>query len=414
MYVEQGCVLNLEGANLAENNNSASEVNSSFADLLSETKSDDLLKQQQDNINSVNNTLIQVPPALYYPTQLINNEIKPTENLGLYNSGNSLSVDLVELNTNDIDYVKQNLDYQLKQSESMIISKPLTDLNQTQELQLTQNPEVDEEVSNNSQIMLSKIVSETINPSLTSEKIDLKKESDNYAVEPQVDSDNKIDKLPPFMLATDNILKEITPNPIPNGVLDESQIKELKQNSLLPVNNEPNNLVKFEDHTNIELINPNRPALAQDHEFKSFFDSVQKQNETLSTESVWNKPAEPEIIVDNASNKITLHMKQAHIGDITAKIEVVNKESIVTLIADSSDAKNMLQNHVGQLKELFEQSNVLLAQTNIEQKFPDKNNKDHQQESPVSKLEQTGDKEVGELELQRKTRRINSLLDTYA
>ncbi|MFI4963404.1 MAG: flagellar hook-length control protein FliK [Legionellales bacterium] len=112
--------------------------------------------------------------------------------------------------------------------------------------------------------------------------------------------------------------------------------------------------------------------------------------------------------------KLTLHMNQGDLGEITANIEVVNKQSAITFITDTSEAKHMLQDHLVQLRETFNKADLNLTQTHIEQQLNQQHEKRQQEQTPYPNA--TGSlNHVGKKMLKEETELRNiSVLDTYA
>lgn len=127
---------------------------------------------------------------------------------------------------------------------------------------------------------------------------------------------------------------------------------------------------------------------------------------------------ETENVDKNLSGNITLHFNNdQNIGNITAKIQMINKESVVTFITETSETKQLLLNHVAHLKEIFNESNISLGQTHIEQQNQQqKQDRSHQQHHTPEffDVETLINKEKSTNALQQTNKSIHSLLDTFA
>ncbi len=83
---------------------------------------------------------------------------------------------------------------------------------------------------------------------------------------------------------------------------------------------------------------------------------------------------EPKFTVDQSGNKASLRIHQKDIGEITAKIEMNQHSSSVTLIAENAEAKQMIQGQLSQLKAIFNDSNLTLTQASVEEQSSQQDN----------------------------------------
>lgn len=75
----------------------------------------------------------------------------------------------------------------------------------------------------------------------------------------------------------------------------------------------------------------------------------------------------PRFSVDISGDKAYLKMQQGQLGEVRAKIEIHHHQSSVTLIVDNNELKQMVQNQLPQLKQLFADAEMVLVQANVEE-----------------------------------------------
>lgn len=139
------------------------------------------------------------------------------------------------------------------------------------------------------------------------------------------------------------------------------------------------------------------------------------QTASQEVNASWEVHTEALGSLEKIPDKLTLHVNQAELGDITAKIEIIDKQSTVTFITENNETKQILQNNLMDLKERFTHADLQLTQTSIEQQFNQQQEKKQQGESPyahpvVDSLKTTHKKMVKE----DSDRSHLSVLDTYA
>ncbi len=114
-----------------------------------------------------------------------------------------------------------------------------------------------------------------------------------------------------------------------------------------------------------------------------------------------------------AAQKASLRIHQEGLGQINVKIEMNHQQSSVTLVAESNEAKQVMQAHLPQLKQFFSDANLHLAHANIEQRASQDQSpqqKDQQQPTPFSG---GATAELIEVSENATRRRSQSLIDAY-
>lgn len=128
---------------------------------------------------------------------------------------------------------------------------------------------------------------------------------------------------------------------------------------------------------------------------------------------VWDMSIDSASTLDKNSNKAILRINQWGIGEITAKIEVTDHKSMVTLIADTTEVKQALQTHLIELKEFFTDSDLQLGQVNIEQQDFRDQKKEFSGEQQKNTNYKLPENQLEKVRLDRSSPRKQGLLDTY-
>lgn len=111
-------------------------------------------------------------------------------------------------------------------------------------------------------------------------------------------------------------------------------------------------------------------------------------------------------------NKLTLHINQKELGDIRAQIEVKDKQSHITFLTDTLETKQLIQNHVTHLKDVFNDAQLPLVKATIQYQS---NQQQEHKEQPRSRQELIDIEEAtGNAFKRDKEKQTSSIVDTYA
>ncbi|KGP63689.1 hypothetical protein EP47_04825 [Legionella norrlandica] len=124
--------------------------------------------------------------------------------------------------------------------------------------------------------------------------------------------------------------------------------------------------------------------------------------------TVWESQDGP--LTEETLRKLTLHINQKELGDITAKIEIIDKQSKIYFFTETNETKQLIQHHVSHLKEIFNNAELQLVQTTIQYQSGKQDNPKEQSRSPSF----NNDEEVKQELRQEKNKLITSIVDTYA
>lgn len=140
----------------------------------------------------------------------------------------------------------------------------------------------------------------------------------------------------------------------------------------------------------------------------------QKSNELyLSTPSKLNIEIEDEpSLTENITKKLTLHMNKTELGEITAKIVIQENKSIISFLTPNNHTKELIENYISHLKEVFNEAQLPQLQTTIQHQFGQEGRSKKQSNPDLFKTDEI-EPMKHQPNLEKKTI-ADSIVDTYA
>jgi flagellar hook-length control protein FliK len=122
-----------------------------------------------------------------------------------------------------------------------------------------------------------------------------------------------------------------------------------------------------------------------------------------------------DILLNNGQiHKASLKLDQGDMGVVSAQIEIIEQKSTVTMTVETHETKHLLQGHVSQLKEVFDNAELVLSQFNVDQETPRERKKQLTDERSNGQMRKVSEASVSEVSEKSGGTNSQLIIDTYA